>query len=437
MHNLRDRNTRFSYSLLALAVAGVFSSAGYAAALETNWGAIHLEDAWAQGYTGQGVKFGIFDLGVDLDHRAFANKDIDSLFSAEYQKDYPDGLTSEDWSNRNHGTHVAGIMTGQGYGAAQDASLVVLTPSWNKLENTIKEIHELYIRAFDEFPNVRIWNNSLGWNFVLNKYAGIPKEDMNLMVNVFDKAASTDRVLVFAAGNEGGITPNDPVRTGIESHKYDGHLINVVNVDADHLGDPKRALYHTQNNGNSRVQTNLGVLASVWTIAAPGTEVPSASAGTSSDTINMTGTSMATPFVSGVLALVQEAFPWMSSEQLTDVVLSTATPMHEAVGVSEGIYEEYHIRDVDGIRTNEAQQQTFCYQSSDNGYVFWDSDFKIKHESVALVYWNGRGDGFDMNELKEQLRQKAEALTARKYAEDLSIVEWLLEEEKEPYLITM
>lgn len=424
MHNFRQQTSRFSYSLLALAIAGAFATSGSSATLEANWSAIHLQDAWSQGFTGQGVELGIFDLGVDGDHRTFAGKEIDYLFSKEYLKDYPDGLTSEQWSKRNHGTHVAGIMAGQGYGAAQNASLVVLTPSWNDLSNTIKEIHELYIEALDAFPNVRIWNNSLGWNFALGKYAGVPQGDMPLMTEVFDKAFSTDRVLVFAAGNEGGITPNNPVRDGIQSLKYAGHLINVVNIDADHLSDPKKVLYHSQEHGNSLIQTNLGVFASVWTIAAPGTEVPSASAGTGSGTVNMSGTSMATPLVSGVLGLVEEAFPWMSSEQLTDVVLSTVTPMHEAVGVSEGVYEEYRISDVSSIRNDKELKQIFWNQSLDNEYKFWDSEYKAYEESVAVVYWNGRGDGFDITKFKTELYEKAQTLVDRKYAKALEDIEW-------------
>ncbi len=426
MRQTRSRSTRFSRSLLALAVAGVFSTASYAAAIETNWSAIHLQEAWAQGFTGQGVTLGIFDLGVDGRHQAFAGKNNEYLYSDEYAKYYPDALTSEQWSHRNHGTHVAGIMVGQGYGAAQNASLVVLTPAWETLSDTIKEIHELYMKALDAYPEVRIWNNSLGWNFQLNKYAGIPRDDMTLVSEVFNKAVKTDRVLVFAAGNEGGIVPNSPVKDGLQAHKYAGHLVNVINIDADRLNGSSSPLFHELQLGQDVLRTNLGVFASVWSIAAPGTEVPSAHAGTGSETLNLTGTSMATPFVAGTLGLVEEAFPWMTSEQLTDVVLSTATPMHQVTGVAEGGFEEVVITDVQTLRTDSELKHNVWNQGQRNNYRFWDDQYEVYNESVAFVYWHGRGEDFDRATFKETLRQKAEALVAEKYAEDLDAIEWMV-----------
>ncbi|MDO4937952.1 MAG: S8 family peptidase, partial [Sutterellaceae bacterium] len=422
MRQTRSRSTRFSRSLLALAVAGVFSTASYAAAIETNWSAIHLQEAWAQGFTGQGVTLGIFDLGVDGRHQAFAGKNIEYLYSDEYEKYYPDALTAEQWNKRNHGTHVAGIMLGQGYGAAQNASLVVLTPAWETLSDTIKEIHELYMKALDAHPEIRIWNNSLGWNFQLNKYAGIPRDDMVLMSKVFDKAAETDRVLVFAAGNEGGIVPNSPVKDGLQAHRYAGHLVNVINIDADRLNGSSSPLFHELQLGQDVLRTNLGVFASVWSIAAPGTAVPSAHAGTGSETLNLTGTSMATPFVAGTLGLVEEAFPWMTSEQLTDVVLSTATPINEALGVAKGGFEEVVITDVQALRDDSELKHNVWNQGQRNNYRFWNDQYEAYEESVAFVYWHSRAEDFD----KDTLRKKAEALVAEKYADDLDAIEWMV-----------
>ena len=57
----------------------------------------------------------------------------------------------------------------------------------------------------------------------------------------------------------------------------------------------------------------------------------SVEAGSGNGSIEMTGTSMAAPHVAGTLALVQQAFPWMTASQLADCVLTTARKPQEGV----------------------------------------------------------------------------------------------------------
>ena len=60
------------------------------------------------------------------------------------------------------------------------------------------------------------------------------------------------------------------------------------------------------------------------TVAARGDNILSANSAYASQgklDISLDGTSMATPFVTGSAALVQQAFPYMSAKQLGDVLL--------------------------------------------------------------------------------------------------------------------
>ena len=62
-------------------------------------------------------------------------------------------------------------------------------------------------------------------------------------------------------------------------------------------------------------------------LIAPGWDIYSTKAWSldAAQTLYMSGTSMATPAVCGVLGLVQQAYPYMSAKQLADVVLSTTS----------------------------------------------------------------------------------------------------------------
>lgn len=67
-------------------------------------------------------------------------------------------------------------------------------------------------------------------------------------------------------------------------------------------------------------------------IAAPGYNIISASMGGGTEGVQMSGTSMATPHMAGVLALMTEKFPKLNPLELKSVVIATAKTMTDAKG---------------------------------------------------------------------------------------------------------
>ena len=75
--------------------------------------------------------------------------------------------------------------------------------------------------------------------------------------------------------------------------------------------------------------TNLATGSELYTVMAPGSEINSLNAADNGYMME-SGTSMAAPVVSGALALVAQAYPWMTGKQLADSVLTTANRDFEA-----------------------------------------------------------------------------------------------------------
>lgn len=421
----------FRHSIPALAVAaGLFPTHVQSASTgNINLDAIHAADAYEQGFDGSGIRIGILDSGFDISHAAYAGKDIASILSEAYKALYAD---DPDWASHNHGTHVAAIAAGGStvdYGVAKNASLLLLS-STLRAEDSVNDPAELYRAAYDAFPDVKIYSNSWGWVRGLNAYAEIP-EETDAFRAIFSGAVEKDKLLVFAAGNQGGLAPGDPILPNMRNPAMAGHMLNVVNIEADHLFEPGHFIH---GNSSAVEASNLGLFASLWTIAAPGTDIPSASAGTTDGTITMTGTSMAAPHVSGTLALVQQAFPWMSASQLADVVLSTARKPD--VGAYDVIAFHPNPPQHDPSRPNP----DFKWQFGGNqDFTVADPQYSpdtgryeanVRLESGAIVFWGDAGlSGKTLSQIKAEAAERA---SAEWLAAKLEDAEW--EFDRDAYL---
>lgn len=416
----------FRHNLLAPAIiaALVPTYAQTAATGNINLDAIHAGDAYEQGFDGSGVRIGILDSGFDISHAAFAGKDIASILSESYKALYTD---DQNWASHNHGTHVAGIAAGNesvDYGVAKNVSLLLLS-STLRAEDSVQDPAELYRAAYDAFPDVKIYSNSWGWVRGLSTYAEIP-EETDAFRSIFSDAVQKDKLLVFAAGNQGGLAPGDPILPNMRNPAMAGHMLNVVNIEADHLFEPGQFIH---GNSSAIEASNLGLFASLWTIAAPGTNIPSASAGTTDGTIPMTGTSMAAPHVSGTLALVQQAFPWMNASQLADVVLSTA--QKPAVGAYDVIAFHPNPTLTDPAHPNPdfkwqfGGNQDFTVATPQYSPQTGRYETNVRKESGAIVFW-GEADLSEktVSQIKAEAAERASAEWLKERLED---AEWELD----------
>ena len=107
-------------------------------------------------------------------------------------------------------------------------------------------------------------------------------------------------------------------------------------ANAAFVTDP--ALGDTLNSGSSRgVHGSLGVVKP--DVAAPGTLISSAASGTGSGRVTYSGTSMSSPHVAGIAALVAQAHPDWSPQQIKAAVMNTAThDVYSQLGQTGPVY---------------------------------------------------------------------------------------------------
>lgn len=291
--------------------------------------AIHAADAYALGYTGAGITLGIVDGAVRADHPELAGKVTSEIIGVDVSTGLP---YVPDWEEDIHGSHVAGIMAarrdGVGmHGVAFDADLVSAIYYGDEGGNERELISLDVLGFFAARPQVRVINNS--WvendNPILRGTtpADVKKEleKYSTLKELVTLSTDHNKVIVFAGGNDNWSSPRLPgalPRFFPELKAW----INVVALDMEASRiDSSGALQ--LGSFSTGMLSNLAQYAQLWTVSAPGMGINSLNAG-DKGYIEESGTSMAAPFVSGTLGLVQQAFPWMTGKQLADAVLTTA-----------------------------------------------------------------------------------------------------------------
>lgn len=277
--------------------------------------------AWTVTRGTKSVVIGITDSGVDYTHPDL----VDNMWSA------PDAFTvviegksitcpkgshgfnaiaktCDPMDDNNHGTHVAGILGANGasgsgiLGVNQTTSIMALkfldNRGTGRISDAINAI-EFAVQAKQKFgsgANVRILNNSWG---------GGGKSDA--LLDEINRAADNELLFVAAAGNDSAdndASPHFPASYAAP---------NVIAVAAT----TNRDLLAVSFSDWGKNSVHLG---------APGAAILSTIATTSGQKYAyFSGTSMATPFVSGAAALILSRCP-LNTQGLKKQILVNVTP---------------------------------------------------------------------------------------------------------------
>lgn len=347
------------------------------------WGVsmVHGDKVWEEyQITGKGVTVGIIDTGVNYKLPAIKNNykgydETSGKFDKSYYKDFVDGLPEPMADHVNdHGTHVAGTIIGaegenlNRIGVAPGAKFI----SARAINDQGGETSNLLAAAewmLEQKPDVI--NNSWGGD----------SDDNRWFYDIAEAWKEAGIVGVFAAGNQSG---REGV-PGLGTVANPGNMLNVLTVGAV---DINKKLGTFSKKGPSAFDDTKKIIKPE--LVAPGVQVRSLDA--TGNYVSWNGTSMATPHVVGVIALLREADPNLSVEEIISLLESTAEPLSDAQ-----------------------------YKGSPNmayGYGLvnaYDAISKIKGKAIGKIYGKVLKEGQDHTAATGEAESEKEAYLGRDY----------------------
>jgi subtilisin family serine protease len=220
--------------------------------------------------------------------------------------------TGNPLDDNGHGTHVAGII-----GAVGNNGIGVTGVCWSARMMALKFLGATgsgstmgAIKALDYLTTMK----GKGMNIVASNNSWGGGGYSQELRDAIARTENAGVLFIAAAGNGGsdGVGDNNDF---IASYPAGYNLSSIISVAA------------TDINGNLGSFSNYG--ATQVDLAAPGVRISSTYG---SDYSYLSGTSMATPFVSGAVALIASKFPTLTWQQLKQKLLSSVTPLNSLAG---------------------------------------------------------------------------------------------------------
>lgn len=325
----------------------------------------------AFGVTGAGIKGCIVDTGVDLRHEQLDSAATIPFFDAIH------GSTTA-YDDHGHGTHVASIAFGDGIGGPgaplyRGVAPGVLLHAAKVLDQNGSGSSSQVIAGIEWCANqegMRIISMSLGSDGA--------SDGSDALSQAVDAAVNTKGVVVVVAAGNSGDAPG--------SVGAPGAAIQAITVGAcAEYSAPPGALNHSDGvyvtYFSSRGPTLDGRVKP--DICAPGHSITAAKSGTTNGYVAYSGTSMATPFVAGAVALGLQARPAMTPPDVRQHLEGTAQdrgPAGKDNEVGAGLIDTRAFVDSVKNGTNSAPTAFPTYQrilASVGNYGLWTHTFTV------------------------------------------------------------
>jgi len=296
-------------------------------ALDNAIGIHHVDTVWDYGYTGEGISIAIIDTGIDPLHVGLNDFDDDPTTNDPKVVAFYDALDdsgddgsgeTEPYDDQGHGSHCAGISAGTGAvdenpiggddskpyrGVAPDAWLVGVKVLDSGGSGSFAEVMRGMEWTIDNKIkyNIRAASMSLGGVWLVE----LTQEQEERITHLANEMVAAGISLMIAAGNSAGYgTIGTP-----------GAAKDVITVGATE--DSKDLAVYSSKGPTHEGQIKPNV-------AAIGSAVMSVEANSGNGYASYSGTSMATPMVAGMAALLLQANPDLQPLMVRSILESTA-----------------------------------------------------------------------------------------------------------------
>ncbi|EAI9130719.1 autotransporter domain-containing protein [Campylobacter upsaliensis] len=368
---------------------------------------IGSKEAYKLTITGDGIRVGVIDSAISGEHPSLKDKVLEQTFSTVNGKTY-----TPDYSVDTHGSHVAGIIGAKyidennPHGVAYDAKLYGVQIFGNNKSSGAKfDTPNVYNYFKDK--DVKIINNS--WNSTLypvvsmvepGRYSLTLKNYSSTQLlqqihsnqtakELNDLAREKKTLVVFAAGNEGIISPGIMALSPLYNEELRSFLA-VGSVDSSQITRNQDGKLVVSAKGLSGFSNGL-LGAENFSLVAPGSNISNVNAAYMQPVVfgrpdnklyrTQSGTSMAAPMVSGGAALVAQRFPFLNGKQITDVLLSTANKDYVAPKLT---VKETTLKVIEGNKLVTKNLYTIFYIDNE---VPTDKK-QIEKDLIQAEYWN-------------------------------------------------
>lgn len=269
---------------------------------------VHRADRLVEaGFQGEGITVAVIDAG-------FTNFDVIPWFENVRLVGYRNFIPSGDiFASGSHGTHVLSTMTvDQPYkmmGSAPKASYWLLRSEEVRSEFPVEEDYWVAAAEFADSVGVDLINTSLGYNDFNDKSLDYTYADMNgntsLMSRAADKAYEKGMLLIGSAGNEGNKKWQKITAPGDAERML---TVGAIAIDSTIASFSSRG-----PTADLRVKPEL-VSVGVFKI----------SLGVNGLIAPINGTSLSSPFLTGLFASLWSINPTLNREKLVEIVTQSA-----------------------------------------------------------------------------------------------------------------
>jgi len=350
-------------------------------------------EAWELEKSEKKITVAVLDSGFNIEHEDLKNNIVASYDAAG------DGIEGDkDGERRDHGSHVSGIISAEANnkkgiaGISYNAGLLPVCVSKNRSDGatdsyTLMKGYEFILDNKDKY-NVKVINISIAGPVPsvkdLRNIRFVTGYEDKVLINCFRKAYDAGILTVEASGNFG--------RTyGSCLAAFSDFESSIIGVNALGYGDewdyesslsipdypPFLAPF---SNYNMPGQTTKD-------ISAPGQEILSCRFGDTNENLYKFdgGTSMSTPVVSGVAALIYSVNPALSATQVTDILMSSAVDLGDP-----GWDEKYGFGEVNAYNAVKLARDGFTLDGA--AEVFKGESVKLTPSRSGNYTWSSSDD---------------------------------------------